>query len=282
LPAAPGAGRPSAVEDHEPDHAQRQLQGHAAQPLGRGERPAHFLPRGPPREPSCPGRLAARRLPARPARCAGALRREARPKRWNLSDASAFACAEGVQLTAVAMATPFDEMDGWPGDEPREAYAQVRAWLQAAPSELLQTRRAQAELLFRRTGITFNVYGDPGGAERLIPFDLVPRVITHAEWTRIERGLVQRVEALNALLADLYGPQEILRAGLIPEELVRLNPQLQLAVMGHRPSKGVFVHVAGVDLVRTGPDDFFVLEDNARTPSGVSYMLENREMMLRL
>src|SRR6202008_335103 len=112
--------------------------------------------------------------------------------------------------------------------------------------------------------------------------DLVPRIITAEEWARIERGLVQRVEALNALLADLYGAQEILRAGVIPEELVRLNPQHQLAVMGHRPAKGVFVHVAGVDLVRTGPDDFYVLEDNARTPSGVSYMIENREAMLRL
>jgi uncharacterized circularly permuted ATP-grasp superfamily protein len=190
--------------------------------------------------------------------------------------------AADVQLTAVAMSTPFDEMDGWPGGEPREAYAQVRSWLEATPAGLLQTRRAQAELLFRRTGITFNVYGDPGGSERLIPFDIVPRVITAQEWSRIERGLVQRVEALNALLADLYGRQEILKAGVVPEELVHLNPQHQLAVMGHKPGKSVFVHVAGVDLVRTGPDDFFVLEDNVRTPSGVSYMLENREMMLRL
>jgi uncharacterized circularly permuted ATP-grasp superfamily protein len=179
------------------------------------------------------------------------------------------------------MIKAFDEMDGWTG-EIRPAYAEVRAWLDAAPPELLQTRRAQAELLFRRTGVTFNVYGDPGGSERLIPFDLVPRVITTKEWTRIERGLVQRVQALNALLADLYGAQEILKAGIIPKELVLRNPQHQLAVMGHRPSGGVFVHVAGVDLVRTDADDFYVLEDNARTPSGVSYMLENREMMLRL
>jgi uncharacterized circularly permuted ATP-grasp superfamily protein len=180
------------------------------------------------------------------------------------------------------MSAAFDEMDGWAGDGVRPAYATVKAWLDQAPPELLQTRRAQAELLFRRTGVTFNVYGDPGGSERLIPFDLVPRVITSTEWTRIERGLVQRVSALNALLADLYAGQEILKAGVIPEELVLRNPQHQIAVMGHRPTKGVFVHVAGVDLVRTGPDEFFVLEDNARTPSGVSYMLENREMMLRL
>jgi uncharacterized circularly permuted ATP-grasp superfamily protein len=180
------------------------------------------------------------------------------------------------------MARAFDEMYGWSDGEPRSAYARVKAWLGEVPPELLETRRAQAELLFRRTGVTFNVYGDPGGSERLIPFDLVPRVITSTEWARIERGLVQRVSALNALLADLYDGQEVLRAGIIPAELVLQNPQHQLAVMGHRPTKGVYVHVAGVDLVRTGPDDFYVLEDNARTPSGVSYMLENREMMLRL
>jgi uncharacterized circularly permuted ATP-grasp superfamily protein len=96
------------------------------------------------------------------------------------------------------MLAPFDEMDGWTGGPPRDAYAQVRAWLAETPCEILQTRRAQAELLFRRTGITFSVYGDPGGLERIIPFDLVPRLITAQEWARIERGLVQRVEALNA------------------------------------------------------------------------------------
>jgi len=181
-----------------------------------------------------------------------------------------------------SMADPFDEMNGWSGEEPRPAYSEVRRWLDETPPEILDTRHAQAELLFRRTGITFNVYGDAEGAERLIPFDLVPRVLTAREWARLERGLVQRVEALNALLADLYGPQEILKAGVIPRELVDLNPQFELAVFGHRPPKDVFVHIAGVDLVRTGPDEFYVLEDNARTPSGVSYMIENREMMRRL
>jgi uncharacterized circularly permuted ATP-grasp superfamily protein len=179
------------------------------------------------------------------------------------------------------MAIAYNEMEDSKGAA-RDAYRHVLAWLEDTPTELLQTRSAQAELLFRQTGITFNVYGDAGGAERLIPFDVVPRVISSTEWPRIEQGLVQRVEALNALLSDLYSTREILKAGIIPEELVTLNPQLELGVMGHRPSKGVFVHIAGVDLVRTGPEDFYVLEDNARTPSGVSYMLEDREVMLRL
>ena len=183
---------------------------------------------------------------------------------------------------AGAMAASFDEMDGFAGEGPRPAYAEVRRWLDETPPEILETRHAQAEHLFRRTGITFGVYGDAEGAERLIPFDLVPRVLTGAEWARLERGLIQRVSALNALLADLYSGQEVLKAGIIPLELVTLNPQFQLAVAGHRPPKGVFAHVAGIDLVRTGPDEFFVLEDNVRTPSGVSYMLENREMMRRL
>ena len=175
----------------------------------------------------------------------------------------------------------FDEMSGFDG-RPRSPYREVQRWLQETPQELLQTRGAQAEHLFRRTGITFSVYGQAEGAERLIPFDIVPRVLTRSEWTRLERGLVQRVQALNAFLADVYGAQEILRAGVVPEDLVLLNAQYQLAVVGHVPTKGVFTHVAGIDLVRTGGDDFYVLEDNARTPSGVSYMLENREMMLRL
>lgn len=164
----------------------------------------------------------------------------------------------------------------------RAAYVEVERWLRAAPPELLETRRRQAELFFRRIGITFAVYGDPDASERLIPFDIVPRVIDGAEWARLEEGLTQRVQALNMFLADVYGAQECIRAGIVPEELILLNPQFCLAQMGKRPAKDVWVQIAGIDLVRTGPDEFFVLEDNARTPSGVSYMLENREVMLRL
>jgi uncharacterized circularly permuted ATP-grasp superfamily protein len=164
----------------------------------------------------------------------------------------------------------------------RDAYRPIRAWLDNSPHEVMQTRRRQAELFFRRIGITFAVYGDPDAAERLIPFDIVPRILSRAEWGTLEKGLVQRVKALNMFLADIYGPREILRAGIVPEELVLLNPAYSLPMIGHRPAKDIWVHIAGIDLVRTDADDFYVLEDNARTPSGVSYMLENREVMLKL
>ena len=175
----------------------------------------------------------------------------------------------------------FDEMHG-SGDGTRAPYAGIEQWLADATPEFLQTRRAQAELFFRRIGITFAVYGDADADERLIPFDIIPRIISRAEWRRLEAGLVQRVGALNAFLRDIYGPQEILRAGLIPPDLVLRNPQFCLAATMLSPAHGVYTHIAGIDIVRTGPDQFHVLEDNARTPSGVSYMLENREVMLRL
>ena len=179
----------------------------------------------------------------------------------------------------------FDEMFGQApagAESVRAAYAMLQGWLEHSPQELLETRRRQAELFFRRIGITFAVYGDPDAAERLIPFDIIPRILTRGEWSKLEAGLVQRVGALNAFLADIYGKQEILRAGIIPEDLVLLNPGFNLAMIGRRPVADIWVHIAGIDLVRTGPDEFYVLEDNARTPSGVSYMLENREVMLKL
>ena len=178
-------------------------------------------------------------------------------------------------------ASAFDEMHG-DGSATRDAYARVAQWLAETPDDYLQTRRAQAELFFRRIGITFAVYGDAEADERLIPFDIVPRILSRAEWRRLEAGLVQRVQALNAFLRDIYGPREILRAGIVPEELILRNPQFCLPAIGIEPAHGVYTHIAGIDIVRTGHDQFYVLEDNARTPSGVSYMLENREVMLRL
>jgi uncharacterized circularly permuted ATP-grasp superfamily protein len=175
----------------------------------------------------------------------------------------------------------FDEMRGANGAV-RAGYAALAQWLSAASPELLETRRQQAELLFRRIGITFAVYGAETSLERLIPFDILPRILTRSEWLRLEAGLRQRVRTLNLLLADLYGPGEILKAGIIPDELVYRNPAYRPEMAGRRVPHDVFVHIAGVDVVRTDEQDFYVLEDNARTPSGVSYMLENREVMMRL
>jgi uncharacterized circularly permuted ATP-grasp superfamily protein len=178
----------------------------------------------------------------------------------------------------------FDEMNGFPGggDTPRPGYDRLRTWLDSLPEAMVDARRRQAELFFRRMGITFAVYGAADASERLIPFDMIPRILTRPEWARLERGLKQRVVALNAFLADIYGPRECLKAGVIPEDLVYRNAQFQLEMAGHQPPHGIYVHLAGIDLVRVGQDDFYVLEDNARTPSGVSYMLENREVMMRL
>ena len=183
----------------------------------------------------------------------------------------------------------FDEMfgsgEGYNSQSPdgvTAAYRAIRQWMADSPPELMAARRAQAELFFRRIGITFAVYGDAQATERLIPFDIVPRILIRPEWDRLERGLKQRVAALNMFLADIYGRQEILKAGIIPSELVLLNPAYCLNMVGRTPPGGIWVHIAGIDLVRTGADDFYVLEDNARTPSGVSYMLENREVMLKL
>jgi uncharacterized circularly permuted ATP-grasp superfamily protein len=177
----------------------------------------------------------------------------------------------------------FDEMRCWgEGGEVRPAYDAIKRWLDGAPADLLDARRRQAEILFRRIGITFAVYGAEEASERLIPFDIVPRVITQAEWLKLEKGLRQRVGALNAFLADVYGPQECIKAGVVPADLVLRNPYFRLESMGRAPPHGVHVHIAGIDIVRTDDESFHVLEDNVRTPSGVSYMLENREAMMRL
>lgn len=164
----------------------------------------------------------------------------------------------------------------------RPPYAQLEAWMRTMPAELRIQKQAEAEALFRRIGITFAVYGEGGDPDRLIPFDMFPRVFTHNEWARLERGIKQRARALNAFLVDVYGRGEIIRAGRIPGNLVYQNAAYERAVVGFVPPKGVYSHIVGIDIVRTGPNDFFVLEDNCRTPSGVSYMLESREMMMRM
>jgi len=175
----------------------------------------------------------------------------------------------------------FDEMLGR-GDTPREPYRAYSDWLEGEDVAQLQEKSLEAERLFRRTGITFNVYGDDEATERLIPFDLIPRILSSREWARLERGIKQRVRAINAFLHDIYHRQEILRAGRIPIELIANNAAFLPKMIGVSPPGGVYTHIVGVDIVRTDEDEFFVLEDNARTPSGVSYMLENRETMLQM
>jgi uncharacterized circularly permuted ATP-grasp superfamily protein len=183
----------------------------------------------------------------------------------------------------MAGAAAFDEILGKPGDPAgRPEFARLQQWMETTPPAELDRRQKAAEAAFRQLGITFAVYGEEESAERIIPFDIVPRVFTAREWTNLSEGLVQRVEAINAFLADIYGPRRILADKVLPEELILANPQFRPMLVGAKPPHGVFAHICGIDLVRTGPDDFWVLEDNARTPSGVSYMLENREAMLRL
>ena len=175
----------------------------------------------------------------------------------------------------------FDEMRSGEGGE-RAGYEAVASWLRSTSPEVIANRQLEAEHFFRRIGITFNVYGDTKGTERLIPFDIVPRVLTSREWERLARGLEQRVNALNAFIRDVYGAREIVAAGIVPEELVLQNPSFQPEMTRFEPPGGIYVHIAGIDIVRVDADTFCVLEDNARTPSGVSYMLENREAMMRL
>ena len=172
----------------------------------------------------------------------------------------------------------------------REHYRAYAQWLARQPQEALRARREEAEMIFRRVGITFAVYGakdeDGAGTERLIPFDLIPRIIPAHEWETLERGLVQRVTALNRFLNDIYHDQEILRAGIVPADQIVKNSQFRREMMGVDVPHGIYSHICGIDIVRApndrGDGEYYVLEDNLRVPSGVSYMLENRKMMMRL
>ncbi len=178
----------------------------------------------------------------------------------------------------------YDEMNlpGAGGRGVREHYKHIVEWLASMPPERVAEKRREADLLFHRVGITFAVYGDEAGAERLIPFDTIPRIIPNPEWEMLAKGLKQRVTALNRFLHDIYHEQRILKAGVIPAELVLTNEAYQVAMIGLELPNRVYSHIAGIDLIRHEDGGYFVLEDNLRTPSGVSYMLENRKMMMRL
>ncbi len=168
------------------------------------------------------------------------------------------------------------------GKRVREPYRGVSEWLEGHTGEELHRKSSQAESMFRRTGITFAVYGAQEASERLIPFDIVPRIISAAEWRKLAAGIEQRVRALNAFMYDIYHRQEILRAGRVPVDLVIQNAAFVPEMMGAEPPRGIYSHIMGIDIVRTGENEFSVLEDNTRTPSGVSYMLENRETMMHM
>lgn len=175
----------------------------------------------------------------------------------------------------------FDEM--YRGDgEISAAYQGYHTWLERIPPEQLEQKRNEAGALFRRLGITFAVYGEDAGSERVIPFDIIPRIISAPEWCLISAGSCQRIRALNAFLHDIYHDQEIIRAGRIPAQQVLGNRLYRAEMQGLDVMGGIYAHIAGIDIVRVAENQFYVLEDNLRTPSGVSYMLENRRMLMRL
>ncbi|MBL8370193.1 MAG: circularly permuted type 2 ATP-grasp protein [Burkholderiaceae bacterium] len=172
----------------------------------------------------------------------------------------------------------------------RPHYVAYARWLANQPEATMRARRDEAEMIFRRVGITFAVYGakdeDGAGTERLIPFDLIPRIVPAHEWRSMEKGLVQRVTALNRFIHDVYHDQEILRAGVVPREQIEGNAQFRPEMMGVKVPNSIYSHISGIDIVRApdaqGKGEYYVLEDNLRVPSGVSYMLEDRKMMMRL
>ena len=177
----------------------------------------------------------------------------------------------------------YDEMHNTlGGGEVREHYQPMDSWLGEQTAEHLANKRQQADLMFHKLGITFAVYGEETGTERLIPFDIIPRVFPKSEWQALEKGLRQRVLTLNLFLHDVYHEQKIIKAGIIPAERIFANAKYRPEMQGVDVARQVYSHISGVDIVRAGEGEFYVLEDNLRVPSGVSYMMEDRKMMMRL
>ncbi len=180
-----------------------------------------------------------------------------------------------------ALTQHFDEMFGL-DESVRRPYKKYESWFNSQDPKYLKKKTSEAETIYRRSGITFSVYGQKEANERLIPFDIVPRVISAKEWRLLCKGIEQRVRAINAFLYDIYHRQEILRAQRIPERLIDVNEAFLPIMIGVEPPSGVYTHIVGIDIVRVSENEFYVLEDNARTPSGASYMLENRETMMQM
>ena len=188
---------------------------------------------------------------------------------------------QGLLGDYLSGGAPDDEMfdavgELWPD------YRELAQVLQGWSREAYEQRKARADLALLSAGITFNVYSEEEGAERIFPFSLIPRIVGAGEWQEVDAGLKQRLTALNLFLLDIYGEQRILKEKVVPEEIVLSSPGYTPEMAGFSPPLGVFAHVAGCDLVRDESREFVVLEDNLRTPSGVSYVLENRTVMLRV
>ena len=174
----------------------------------------------------------------------------------------------------------FDEMCG--DHVIRSQYSKVFEDMSEIPVDVLQQKDVLASELFMNQGITFTVYNDDAGIERIFPFDIIPRILTAAEWKHIENGIKQRLKALNLFLKDIYSTQHIIKDGIIPAELIATSPHYTREVFGIRVPHDLFVHISGIDLIRSDDGTFYILEDNLRTPSGVSYMLANREVTKRI
>ena len=176
----------------------------------------------------------------------------------------------------------YDEMLSKSGKKSNEVYRKLYSWLYDQNSSVLLKQSNKAEELFRKVGITFNVYEDDKAEERLIPFDLIPRIIEKKEWDFVKKGIAQRLKALNLFLKDIYFDQKIIKDGVIPSKLINNNSAFKPQMCGFDPPGGIYIHVSGVDLIRTSKKNFYVLEDNLRVPSGSSYMIENRSTMMHM
>ncbi len=176
----------------------------------------------------------------------------------------------------------YNEMLNMRSQKVRNLYKNLDNWLSNQNINALMRQSIKAEELFRKVGITFNVYGEDEAEERLIPFDLMPRIIDSKEWNLIEKGITQRLIALNMFLEDVYSKQNIVKENIIPSKLINNNAAFLPEMCNFKPPGGIYTHISGIDLVRTSEKNFFVLEDNLRVPSGASYMIENRSTMMHM
>tara|TARA_B100002019_G_scaffold198318_1_gene171816 strand:- start:6364 stop:7770 length:1407 start_codon:yes stop_codon:yes gene_type:complete len=164
----------------------------------------------------------------------------------------------------------------------RPLYVPIMNWAKSLPESTIIKRKSEAENLFKKIGITFSVYNNYDMSERLIPFDMFPRILSKSEWLKLQKGVEQRALAINAFLNDIYHKGEILKAGIIPKKLIYQNPAYEIKMVGFKVPKKIYSPIIGTDIIRVDKKDFRILEDNCRTPSGVSYMIENREIMMRM